>query len=194
MYKYDVQIADQYGVMKGVQRLVFIKTGRGGTIVGHQNKYLKLAAELSARTGYSVAVSANPPDLVCALPKEISEIVAITGDPDSILFVGISSGVLIGAQRGWMVERIRAMLLINGPLMINWLKTKTGLEKFRGDTVQLIYGSLDPSAPYVGMLDRVNSNACSYGVIEGIEHNFTNDAAFFQHIITQFISEQSRNS
>ncbi len=188
MYKeYDIQIGDRYGVISGSQRLVFIKTGRGGTIFGHQNKYLKLAAELSARTGYSVVVSANPPDSACELSKEISEIADIAGEPDVILFAGVSNGALIGAQQGWTVEKIRAMLLINGPLMINWAKTKKGLEKFRGEMVELIYGSRDPSFPYVGMLDRIASDVCRYRVIEGIDHSFTGKQEVLFREVTSFI-------
>ncbi len=192
MCKYDIQIGHRYGVMKGDRRLVFIKTGRGGTIYGHQNKYLKLAAELSARTGYSVVVSANPPDSACELSKEIGEITSVTGEPDAILFVGVSNGALIGAQQGWMVEKIRAMLLINGPLMINWLKTKKGLEKFQGDKVELIYGSRDPSFPYVGMLDRMDSEMCSYRVMEGVDHNYTNETNMFCRVVTQFVTGLSQ--
>ena len=55
----------------------------------------------------------------------------------------------------------------------------------------MIYGSRDPSFPYVGMLDRVDSEVCSYRVMESVDHCFTNEAYFFQRIITHIIVELS---
>jgi len=39
--KYDKVIGKQFGIVKGEKYLVFIKTGRGGSIKGFENKYLK---------------------------------------------------------------------------------------------------------------------------------------------------------
>ena len=45
--------------------------------------------------------------------------------------MGDSNGDLVGAQQCWNVDKIKNALLINGPLMINWPKTKKGAEEFR---------------------------------------------------------------
>ena len=40
--KYDKVIGKQFGIIQGEKYLVFIKTGRGGTIEGFKNKYLNI--------------------------------------------------------------------------------------------------------------------------------------------------------
>ena len=40
--KYDIVIGKQFGIIKGEKDIVFIKTGRGGTIEGFKNKYLNI--------------------------------------------------------------------------------------------------------------------------------------------------------
>ena len=44
--------------------------------------------------------------------------------------IGVSNGALVGAQQGYRESRIKGMLLINGTLMINWYKTRKGIESF----------------------------------------------------------------
>ena len=41
MNKYDKVIGKQFGIIQGEKYLVFIKTGRGGSIEGFENKYGK---------------------------------------------------------------------------------------------------------------------------------------------------------
>lgn len=59
---YDHVVGNQYGMIKGGPELLFIKTGRSGTIYGYENKYLEIAREVNKKYGCSVAVSANPVD------------------------------------------------------------------------------------------------------------------------------------
>ena len=40
--KYDIVIGKQFGIIKGEKNIVFIKTGRGGSIEGFKNKYLNI--------------------------------------------------------------------------------------------------------------------------------------------------------
>ena len=177
--KFDKVISEQYGIMKGNGNLIFIKTGRGGTIYGYQNKYCRIASEFRDDFGCTVIVSANPENSECDLVTELNEILSSEGDFTEIYFIGVSNGALVGAQQGYRCKKIKAMLLVNGPLMINWHKARKGLEEFDGEKVQLVYGSLDPSYPYIELLDLIESEICDYVVLEGIDHNFTDNMEVF---------------
>ena len=60
--QYDKVIEKQFGIIKGEKYLVFIKTGRGGSIEGFENKYLNICSFLFEKYGYTFVVSANPKD------------------------------------------------------------------------------------------------------------------------------------
>ena len=44
MNKYDKVIGKQFGIIQGEKYLVFIKTGKGGSIEGFENKYLRICS------------------------------------------------------------------------------------------------------------------------------------------------------
>ena len=49
MKKYDIVIGKQFGIINGEKNIVFIKTGRGGTIEGFKNKYLNICDFLAIK-------------------------------------------------------------------------------------------------------------------------------------------------
>ena len=53
----------EFGMMEGTDGLLVVKTGSGGTIYGHENKYLMLATRIAERHNVSVIVSDNPLEL-----------------------------------------------------------------------------------------------------------------------------------
>lgn len=69
--------------------------------------------------------------------------------------MGISNGAVLGARYGRLHPEITRMLLINGPLMINWTQTHKGIEAYQGEQIMLVYGEMDPSFQYVPILDVI---------------------------------------
>ena len=124
MNKYDKVIGKQFGIIQGEKYLVFIKTGRGGSIEGFENKYLSICSFLFKKYGYTFVVSANPKDSVCDLEEEIKCISKYVGNYKEIFFVGISNGASLGAYQSGKIKSIKNALLINAPLMINFHKIK----------------------------------------------------------------------
>ena len=176
MKQYDKVIGKQFGIIKGEKNIVFIKTGRGGTIEGFENKYLNICSSLFEKYGYTFVVSANPKDSVCDLEEEIKCIGKYVGDFKEIFFVGVSNGASIVAAQCRKVERIKNALLINAPLMINFHKIKEGAEEFMGDRMYFLYGENDPSFKYIEILDRIKNNVCSYKIIKGEGHDFSEES------------------
>ena len=184
---YEKIVNGQFGIIQGSKKLVFIKIGRGGSINGYNNKYVNLANKLRNKFGYSIVISANPQDSVCVLKEELEAIKTYISDYEEVFFIGISNGSLIGAQQGYLNEEITKMLLINGPLMINWPKTKKGIEKFKGEIVEMLYGTKDPSYGYFDILNCINSERLKFRKIENADHNFKGMEEVLEFEITSFI-------
>jgi len=174
--KYDKVIGKQFGIIQGEKYLVFIKTGRGGSIEGFENKYLSICSFLFEKYGYTFVVSANPKDSVCDLEEEIKSVDKYVGDYKEIYFVGISNGASIGVAQCSKIERIRNAVLINAPLMINFHKIKEGAQKFRGDNMYFLYGEADPSFRYIEILNVIKNTACKYKIIKGEGHEFSKES------------------
>ena len=173
--KYDIVIGKQLGIINGEKYLVFIKTGRGGTIEGFENKYLDICSLLFEKYGYTCVVSANPKDSVCDLEEEIKCISKYVGDYKEIFFLGISNGASLGAYQSSKIKSIKNALLINAPLMINFHKIKKGAEEFSGDRMYFLYGENDPSFNYIEILNCVNNTAYKYEIIQGEGHDFSKE-------------------
>lgn len=188
MNRYDVEIGDQFGIIKGNTLLVFIKTGRGGTIYGHDSKYFNLCISLHEKYGCSFVVSANPVDSTCNLEDEIRQITEYVGDYDKVFFIGVSNGALVGAQQCYKVDDIKNALLINGPLMINWSKTKRGAEAFKGGLMRFVYGDQDPSYKYFEILDCIENEACEHVIVKGEGHRMSDET--FETVIRSFLGNQ----
>ncbi len=165
----------EYGIFNGNKTILLIKTGSEGTIYGYNNKYLELAKYVSSKYGFTVIVSSNPRTGINSnqLADAIELIDEYFKDKYEIYYMGISNGGLIGAWYGNYYS-FKRMLLINPPLMINYHKTKEGLQSFNNDKVSLIFGELDPSFKLVGLLDYINNDKVNYHIIKGEDHHLSN--------------------
>lgn len=183
---FDKEIGEKFGIINGDSKLIFIKTGRGGSIYGYNNKYLKLSKHIRDCLGYSVVISANPENSECELHGELQEIKDYVPSYDEIFYIGISNGAIVGAQQGYIIEDVKKMLLVNGPLIINPHKTIMGLEKFCGNTC-LVYGDNDPSYPYLEILQLQKLPNVEVKVVVGADHNFSNKEEQLESSIIEFL-------
>lgn len=131
-----------YGIIKGNETIIFIKSGQDGTIYGYQNKYLNIAQEINKKYGYTVICSSNPFDGNNPLDNAfqvINEYVNNNKFKDyKIYYMGHSNGGLIGIRFGINYPQIKRMLLINTPLMINIHKTKECIKNFKGEKLTMV--------------------------------------------------------
>ena len=169
-----------YGIINGNNNIVLIKTGREGTIYGYNNKYLELAKYINSKYGSTIFVSSNPSSNIAI--NQLDDAYMLIEEYCSkkefskfqIYYIGISNGGLVGAWYGYKYSRIKRMLLINSPLMINYHKFKDGLISFNKEKIVLLYGSLDPSYKLVGLLDCINNDKVKYYIIDGGDHYLSN--------------------
>lgn len=183
---------------RGRNALVVIKTGSGGTVEGYKGKYKALAEKIHTDTGFAVLVADNPAQAekeanfdVTMTATEFSMDVTDTDDGSElpVYYIGFSSAAAMGAMYGYKYPYISRMLLINPPLMINWHKIKTGLEKYSGEKAEVLIGSLDPSYKYLGLLEFLVSNNLTVLEGQGMDHHLSGNEDELYAIISIFLKQ-----
>jgi len=186
----DIAVID-YGIVKGNNKIVFIKAGQDGSMYGYENKYLKIATSINDKYGYTVICSSNPFDGTNPLDNAMDVIENYCKDNNykdyEIYYMGTSNGGIIGAQFGFNYPKIKRMILINAPLMINLHKTKEGIKSFKGDKIVLIYGSLDQSYMYVELIKPLLNDVVKLKIIEGQDHFFSKDTYDFKKLPEDYL-------
>lgn len=186
----DIAVID-YGIVKGNNKIVFIKAGQDGSMYGYENKYLKIATSINNKYGYTVICSSNPFDGTNPLDNAMNVIENYCKDNNykdyEIYYMGTSNGGIIGAQFGFNYPKIKRMILINAPLMINLHKTKEGIKSFKGDKIVLIYGSLDQSYMYVELIKPLLNDVVKLEIIEGQDHFFSKDTYDFKKLPEDYL-------
>lgn len=182
----------QYGIIKGSNKIVFIKPGQDGSLIGYKDKYYNLAKYINNKYGYTVICSNNPYE---APYNPIEDAVVVINEYASkmnfeeyeVYYFGNSRGAELGARYGYLYPVIKRMLLINPPLFINFHKIQRGLLKFNNERIVFIYGSLDPSYKYVGLIDLIGNIKISYKVLEGEDHNLSNGTHSLEYLVDNYL-------
>ena len=156
------------GYIPGSEKVLFIKTGQGGSIYGYENKYLDLALRFNEKYGFSVFVSATVEDDKNTFDRDMLVVDKVfVNQSYQIYYLGVSKGGLIGMWHGSENEKIVKMVTINAPLMINYhSKTRPAIERL-GDKLWMVVGSLDPSYDYTPFL----KGRANVKIIKGADHN-----------------------
>jgi len=164
----------RYAVIHGeTSRILLIKGGQDSSVYGFQNKYLNVAKRVNAVCGCAVVVSSNPYDRTDSLEDAIRMIKELVCKEPEIYYMGNSNGAVLGGRYAHLHPESKKMLLVNGPLMINWPQTKRGVEQFTGEEVTFVYGDRDPSYKYLGLLGVIERpGKRSVITVEGADHNF----------------------
>ena len=169
--KYDEVIDDMYGIVSGGEDVFFIKTEVNSSIYGYQNKYLKIAKRINYKYGLTVIIANNSSDVT--LENDFSNLDKYL--KGNIYFMGVSNGAAQAIQSEAVSSRIKKMLLVNIPLMINLHKTKEGIKNYKGRLI-CVFGSKDPSFNYLPLIqDFRNVNVA---VVPNQDHNFSNGDEF----------------
>ena len=157
------------GYIPGSSKVLFIKTGQGGTIYGYENKYLDLAIEVNDKYGWSVFVSATSSDSREAYERDMQLLEQCLSTTEyEVCYLGVSKGGLTGIWHGADNPKVKRIISLNAPLMINFhSKTLPGIKKLGKEKLTMVYGSLDPSYKYVPFVEKY----VNVQIIEGANHN-----------------------
>ncbi len=172
--RYEYGVIDQGSAANGAA-IVFIKPGLGGTVFGHQNKYLEIAKALNRKFHCPVICSANKDsEGLSGDMKFVSDYAMSMGLEDwSVYYFGHSNGALRGLQEARKFPKIQRALLVNPPLMMDLHKSILGAKEFSGQSMRLIVGSKDPSADIASQFSELNGERFAVEILDGVDHNFT---------------------
>lgn len=182
----------QYGIIKGNNKILFIKPGQDGSLVGYKDKYYNLAKYINKKYGMTVISSNNPyikpynplDDAMQVINAYVKE---MNYDEYEVYYLGNSCGGMLGARYSYLYSCIKNALLINPPLMINFHKMKDGVEEFDGKKLVFIYGSKDPSMNLIGLLDVIENKKVAYDIIEGEDHNFSKNKCSLEYLVEKYL-------
>lgn len=184
----------EYGItVGGTSRLVFIKAGRGGSNRGYKDKYLKMAEILQREYECTVICASNPDAGKSDTDREIIEEAVGENKECEIYFIGSSDGgIKVTRLCADMSDgrRVCGVLLINMPLMINFNKTLGAFKVLENTAVTAVYGTRDPSAPYLKFLAAKSLPNVKIEVINGADHNFTDRLDEFISLARLVIKEK----
>lgn len=177
----------QYGIIYGDSKLFFIKVGQDGSIYGYNDKYVKMAERINKKYGCTVVVSSNPYSVGNPLENAMEVINELGFEDYEIYYFGHSKGALFGAWFGYMYSRIKRRVLVNGPLMYNFHKTKEDALDFGGDRLTFVYGDNDQSFKYTELLTAILNDKIKLEIMENNDHHFSNSFDDFQMIPDKFL-------
>lgn len=159
-----------YGIVGGTSHIVFIKTGRGGTIFRENDDqpdvYPDLAGRIRERFGYTVIVADNPlgenrPDPLIDDMGFLNQYAEESRLRDVVAdYVGFSAGADYGAWYGHLFPVIRRMLLINPIVNLNPHRMKDCCDRFSGEEISFLFGESDPSARYAFLIPTRGNVCC----------------------------------
>lgn len=168
----------EYGLIHGNDRIVIIKAGAGGSYIGYEEKYLRIAHRLREAHGCTVLCLSNyaGDSFARGDVAVIRELIAEMGGEVELYYIGNSNGSTQGLLTATKYFDLRRMVLVNMPLMLNFHRIKEALT--RADTeIRFVYGERDPSISYVPFLRNASAKEGSLArteivTVDGADHNF----------------------
>ena len=177
------------GVLMGSEAVLYVKTGQGGTIYGQDNHFLRMAEMVRERYGLSVFVSATENDRKEVFQTEMEWLRERIPNPHSPIYCfGYSKGGLITCWHGVEEPRVRRILTVNAPLMVNFHNRtvpalRTMAQRWPSDGMTMVYGTLDPSYPFVPFLQ----NRARVEILEGTDHNMVGSPLSFFDMVERWL-------
>ena len=169
----------EYGFLFGNEKIVFIKSGAGGSAIGRENKYLKMAHKLHQKLGATVICSSNP-DIESFLREETLDEKAIRWvvkekgfSSFELSFIGNSDGAYKNLTLAKQFPQTVKFLGINTSYieidgLINKLKDLQHIEKI------LVCGEKDKdSMAYVELFKKAEIPNLKIQIVEGANHEFS---------------------
>ncbi len=157
--------------------MFLIKTGASIDGKNIAEKYRALAQYVHDKT--EAAVLVQPTLLSLSTEQNMAQLMEnaekLSPETVNIYYIGISKGASVGAISAAKYPKIKGLLLINPPLIINWPKVKRGLEKFTGTKTMILVGEYDPSFRYMKILLCANAKNLELVELYGKGHHIEYD-------------------
>ena len=137
----------EYGCIVGSNRIVYIKVGMGGSYIGYEEKYLKMARRLNDNYGCSVICVSNPlpHGRSVALDQVIIQdlVKRYNIQNPEMFFFGNSNGCVKGIEMAESGTQFTKMVLVNMPLMEDFHKNVERMKAIPETKIRAVYGEKD---------------------------------------------------
>ncbi len=163
-----------YRFILGNEKIVFIKGGRGSSVGGYKDKYLKMAERIHERLGATVICASNPEYSICEAPDEyeIRWVVADRGFSNfELYFVGTSDGAYENLKLADKFPETVKFLGINSSY-IDFESFEEKLKNLPKVEKILVYGTNDEDYDEVAQLKDSNIENFKFLSVEGADHSF----------------------
>lgn len=160
-------------------KVVIILPGVDGSVDGFENKYVRMADNITSKQRKAVVRLSNPFISYYHWEDNLREALAYVEENAQELFgteeisieiIGHSAGAAAAASLAWEYPAIKKLLLINTAAAVSPEKIVDGLRKYTNEA-KVIFGSKDPSLPFAAMLPE----EIQVDIIEGADHHFTGE-------------------
>lgn len=181
-----------YGILHGNERIVFIKSGAGGSVNGYRDKYLRMARRVRERLGATVICASNPlieEGHVAADRAAIEQTAsALQLGGYTVDLVGISDGAYHILLLAKTLPQAKRLLGIN-PSLIDLADFKERLLDLPQLRKTLVFGTEDEDYAFVASLQPLTGERLSLLTVEGADHQFRGMLDRFITVIDLLIKE-----
>ncbi len=185
-------VMSDYGILRGSEQIVFIKSGRGGSHVGEEEKYLKMAHRLRNALGCSVICASNPTDSSPDVDTDRRVIESYAAESAlngfSLSLIGSSNGAYRILHLATALPQTRRVLCINMPLMINYHKSAKQIASLPTVEKTFVYGTRDPSCSYLPILEAKHYPCCRVMRVQDADHTFQGRLEDLLELVDRFVS------
>lgn len=175
-----------YGILHGNERIVFIKAGAGGSVNGHQDKYLRMAQRARERLGATVICASNPfieAGHVAADRAAIERIAAALQLSDyTVELVGTSDGAYHCLLLAKELPQAKRLLAIN-PSLIDLADLKERLAALPQLDKTIVCGTEDEDYPLLSQQSPLANERLTFIAAEGADHRFSGMLDTFINLI-----------
>lgn len=186
---HTIECSVDVAIHENVSDIVFLTVpGVDGSLDGYENKYLRIADDVSRRHSVTCIRMSNPfissshwdKSLRITLQYIFDNLPRITTKNDCELrIMGHSVGASVLADIAWEYPQITRLLLINPATKYGLKKIEAGMNKFNGD-VTILLGDKDPSfKDIITIKERTHSRNIFIEVLSHTNHHFSGNSFEF---------------
>ena len=164
----------RYGILVGNSKLVFIKSGSGGSYLGEKSKYLRMAHRVRERLGATVICASNPDEISTfgADCRAIRYCISELSSGEEIYLFGASDGAYTNIGLAEHFPQTVKLLGVNSSFIDFADLVKKLRDLPRVDKI-LVFGTEDKdSRKYVDGLRAEGIERLETVTVQGADHSF----------------------
>lgn len=174
---------------KGTDVLVIL-TGMSGTTKGYENKYERIANQVTKDYGFSVVIATTPPNSLMTSKDNLQCIMDMliqkaNGNEFKVYAMGSSAGGNLLLSFSYLFPQIKRVLAINPVINLNFHLIDKGIKSFIGEKLSVVLGELDSASKWVELLPKTDNSETT--ILPNIDHVFRGYLETFIELPKQYL-------